>query len=531
MKYNYLRVQLALLAVGPGIVSSFASDGKTENKRPNIIFIMSDDHSYQAISAYGHPISRVAPTPHIDRIAQSGMVFDKAFVENSISTPSRATLLTGMYSEHHGQTHFGFGLDTTKTFFSECLQQAGYQTSVFGKWHVNAEPKGFDYYDILYDQGDYYNPEFRTPKTNGKYIRERGYATTLITDHAIKWLDEATQDTEKPFCMVLLHKAPHRNWMPDLKHLYTFEDKAFPEPSNLFDDYDTRGSQMQTQELTIAKHLGYAFDLKVEQLKDEPTLEYIKNSWSLAMDRLDSEQRSEWDKAYNAIHKDFLANRPEGKELISWKYQRYIKDYCKTVQSVDEQVGRVLDYLKEHGLEENTIIVYTSDQGFLMGEHGLYDKRFMYEESFRTPFIISYPREIKKGTRCDKLIQNIDFAPTMLDLAGVEIPKEMDGTSLRSLFHNPKSSKWRKELYYHFFDYPAVGLVRQHYGIRNERYKLIHWYGKGVGQDAGIDLDNWELYDLEKDPTEMNNIYNNKNHENVKKELHQKLEKIMKHMK
>ncbi len=530
MRYRLLHAQLALLAVGTGGTTAFAEEVESGDKRPNIIFIMSDDHSYQTISAYGHPISKIAQTPNIDRIAKNGMVFDRAYVENSISTPSRATLLTGMYSEHHGQTHFGFGLDTTKTFFSECLQEAGYQTSVFGKWHINAEPKGFDYYDIFFDQGDYYNPEFRNPQTNGKYIREKGYATTLITDHAIKWLDDAIQNEDKPFCMVLLHKAPHRNWMPDLNHLYTFEDKTFPEPPNLFDDYKTRGSQMQTQELTVAHHLGYAFDLKVEQLKDEPTLQYIKDSWPLAMDRLDSEQRKEWDDAYNSIHKDFLADRSTGNDLIRWKYQRYIKDYCKTIQSVDEQVGRILDYLEEHGLADNTIIVYTSDQGFMMGEHGLYDKRFMYEESFRTPFIISYPKCVKKGARCNKLIQNIDFAPTILDLAGTEVPKEMDGVSLRPLFKNPKYKEWRQELYYHFFDYPAVGRVREHYGISTDRYKLIHWYGKGVDQDAGIDLDNWELYDLKKDPTEMNNIYNDVNYEKIKKELHQKLETMMKSM-
>lgn len=524
MKYKTLSSQLIFASVATLV--SCSGEKAPENKRPNIVFIMSDDHSYQTISAYGHPISKVAPTPNIDRIAEAGMVFDNAFVENSISTPSRATLLTGMYSNHHGQTHFGYGLDTTKAFFSQYLQDAGYKTAVFGKWHVNAEPKGFDYYDILFDQGDYYNPEFRTPETKGKYIKEKGYATTLITDHAIKWMDKVTGAGDEPFCMVLLHKAPHRNWMPDIEHLYDFEDKTFPEPTNLFDNYDTRGKQMQTQELTIAKHLGYAFDFKVDELKEEPILEYIKNSWSPAINRLDSAQREVWDKAYGDIHKDFLANRPQGDDLVRWKYQRYIKDYCKTVQSIDEQVGRVLDYLKGKGLDENTIVVYTSDQGFFMGEHGLYDKRFMYEESFRTPFIISYPSLIKGGSRCTKLIQNIDFAPTLLDLAGLSIPEDMDGMSLSPLFKDKNYPQWRDALYYHFYDYPAVGMVREHYGIRTERYKLMHWNSKGVGQEKGVDVDHWELYDLESDINEMNNLYNIKGNEEIQSSLHNELQKF-----
>lgn len=524
MKYKTISVQIVLLSMGS--ISLIAKNKIEEIKRPNIIFIMSDDHSYQTISAYGHPISKIAPTPNIDRIAQAGVVFDNAFVENSISTPSRATLMTGMYSSHHGQTHFGYGLDTTKMFFSEYLQKAGYQTAVFGKWHLNAEPKGFDYYDIFFDQGDYYNPEFRTPETKGAYIREKGYATALTTDHALNWLDRVSVNKEEPFCMVLLHKAPHRNWMPDLDHLYIYEDVTFPEPKTLFDDYGTRGGQMKTQELTVANHLGYAFDLKVEELQNEPTLEYIKNSWQPTMDRFDADQRTVWDRAYKEINADFLKNRPTGKALVSWKYQRYIRDYCKTVKSVDEQVGRILDYLKENNLEENTIIVYTSDQGFFMGEHGLYDKRFMYEESFRTPFIIAYPQKIEGGRRSKELIQNIDFAPTLLDFAGIQKPRDMDGESFVPILENNKNTTWRKSLYYQFYDYPAVGQVRPHYGIRTDRYKLIHWQSKGVGNETGIDLDHWELYDLKNDPNELKDEANNKKYSEIKKELHEELERL-----
>ncbi len=489
-------------------------------KQPNIVCIFTDDHAFQAISAYGHPISKLAPTPNIDRLAARGMLFTRAFVENSICTPSRATLLTGMYSHQHGQTLLGNRMDTTKTWFVELLQKAGYKTSVFGKWHLNVEPKGFDYYDILFDRGEYYNPKFKSPETHGKYIQENGYVTRLITDHAIDWMEKNSANGQ-PFCVLVNHKAPHRNWMPDLDDLNLYNDITFPEPATLFDDYSTRGPQMKTQELTVANHLGYAFDLKVEELKDEPTLPYIKDSWPIAMNGLTPEQRKVWDKAYAEQNKDFLSNRPVGKELIRWKYQRYIKDYCRTIHSIDEEVGRLLDYLEKKGELDNTIIVYTSDQGFLLGEHGLYDKRFMYEEAFRTPLIISYPAKIKAGSVCNELVQNIDNAPTFLDVAGVAIPKDMAGKSLVPLFKNGKANNWRKELYYHFYDYPAVGMVRRHYGIRTDRYKLIHWYGKGYGTDP--DIDSWELYDLKNDSLEIHNVYGDRRYAREQNKLYNDL--------
>ena len=518
LKYLPGIVLPALLATGTAVAQE-----NTMKKQPNIVCIFTDDHAFQAISAYGHPISKLAPTPNIDRLASRGILFTHAFVENSICTPSRATLLTGMYSHQHGQTLLGNRMDYGKTWFVELLQKAGYKTSVFGKWHLNVDPKGFDHYDLLFDQGEYYNPGFRTPETNGKYISEEGYATTLITDHAIKWL-EKNANRGQPFCVLVNHKAPHRNWMPDLQNINLFDDVTFPEPGTLFDDYSTRGPQMQTQELTIDKHLGYAFDLKVEELKDEPTLQYIKDSWPLAMNTLNQAQRGVWDKAYSAQNSDFLANRPEEEELLRWKYQRYIKDYCRTVKSVDDEVGRLIAYLEQKGELENTIIVYTSDQGFLLGEHGLYDKRFMYEESFRTPLIIFYLPLIKAGTVCSELVQNIDYAPTFLDVAGVNIPEEMAGKSLMPLFKNGKSKNWRQELYYHFYDYPAVGMVRRHYGIRTDRYKLIHWYGKGYENDP--DIDSWELYDLKKDPTEVKNVYNSEKYRKVQQALHESLVKL-----
>lgn len=493
-------------------------------ERPNIVCIFVDDHAYQAISAYGHPISRIAQTPNIDRIARSGILFANSFVENSISAPSRATLLTGLYSHQHGQTRLGCCLDTEKVWFSELLQEEGYNTAVIGKWHLNAEPKGFSYYDILFDQGEYYNPSFRNPDTNGEYIREEGYATTLITDKAIDWIEDARTDSQ-PFCILVNHKAPHRNWMPELKYIDLFNDIEFPEPATLFDDYSTRGEQMQTQELTINNHLGYAFDFKVEELKDEPTLEYIKNSWEPAMSQLTKEEREIWDAAYRKQNEDFLNNRPKGDDLLRWKYQRYIKDYTRTIRSIDDQVGRLLDYLEENNLLENTLIVYTSDQGFLLGEHGLYDKRFMYEESFRTPMLISYKGHIKPNSVSHELVQNIDLAPTFLDIAGADIPEEMPGKPLRPLFDDSHPVKWRDDIYYHFYDYPAVGNVRTHYGIRTKNYKLIHWYGDGYGNDNAID--HWELYNLEKDPYEVNNIYGDKKYDEITKDLKSRLEKII----
>ncbi|MDR1718618.1 MAG: sulfatase [Dysgonamonadaceae bacterium] len=479
----------------------------------NILFIMTDDHAFQALSAYGHPISKLAPTPNLDRIAANGMLFSKAYVENSISTPSRATLLTGMYSHQHGQTHLGYGLRPEVPFFTEHLQQAGYLTAVFGKWHLAVEPKGFNTYKILEDQGDYYNPRFKTPDTNGRYFAEEGYVTDLITDHALEWLQN--RDDTKPFCLMVHHKAPHRNWMPDLQYLDLYEDVQFPEPATLFDDYATRGEQMQTQELTVANYLGYAFDLKVAQLQNEPTLEYIKNSFPIAMSSLNEQQLQAWNEAYDRHNKEFLANRPEGEALVRWKYQRFIRDYCRTVKSVDVQVGRLLDYLDAHGLTDRTLIVYTSDQGFLLGEHGLYDKRFMYEESFRTPLIIACP-DTKKGAVCKQLVQNIDYAPTILDAAGVAIPESMAGKSLLPLLKNQKVP-WRDHLYYHFYDFPSVGMVRRHDGVSDGRYKLIHWHDEGYQNIKAID--HWELFDLKRDPTEIHNLYDDPRYDKIRKRL------------
>lgn len=498
MRQNHLSPALlcGVAAAVPAACAAQQGAGGRESGRPNIVYIMTDDHAYQTVGAYGHPISRLAPTPNIDRLAREGMLFREAFVENSISAPSRATLLTGVYSHRHGQTTLSYGImDTTLVHFPELLRAEGYRTAIFGKWHLSVEPKGFDHYDLLWDQGEYYNPVMRTPETGGRYVRQEGYATDIITDHALAWLD-GHRDDDAPFCLMIHHKAPHRNWMADLEYLDLYEDVEFPEPETLFDDYATRGDQMRQQQLTIDRHMGYAFDFKVEELKDEPTLQYIHDSWDIAMSTLTPEQRRVWDDSYGRKNRDFLADRPEGKELLRWKYQRYIHDYCRTIRSVDDQIGRVLDYLEENGLMDNTLIVYTSDQGFLLGEHGLYDKRFMYEESFRTPLVMRLPG----GARGDivEMVQNIDYAPTFLELAGVPVPDDIQGVSLLPLLRGEHPAGWRRSLYYHFYEYPAEHMVKRHYGVRNDRWKLIHFYN---------DIDQWELYDLQEDPHELRNLY------------------------
>ncbi|HMH32900.1 MAG TPA: sulfatase, partial [Puia sp.] len=396
--------------------------------RPNILYIMSDDHACQMISAYGSAISKLAPTPNIDRLAKAGMLFQSAFVENSLCTPSRACLLTGLYSHQNGQRQLNEGIDTAKIFFTELLQKVGYQTGVVGKWHLRCEPKGFDDYRILNDQGEYYNPSFKSKSSNGKYIEQNGYATSLITDYAIDFLENRKKD--QPFCLLVHHKAPHRNWMPETKYLDLYEDIDFPKPETFYDTHGSQCSAAHTQAMTIGKDMEMVSDFKFSELADstpynkELTAGLIRNE----LNRMDLEERKAWENAFGPKNKKFLEKHLQGEALLNWKYQRYIKDYLRCVKSVDDGVGRLLDYLEKEGLSDNTIVVYTSDQGFYMGEHGgWFDKRFMYEESFRMPLIICYPKTILPGTVSHALVQNIDFAPTFLSLAGIAKPKEMTG--------------------------------------------------------------------------------------------------------
>ena len=522
-------------------------------QRPNIVYIMCDDHAFQCISAYGSPISKLAPTPNIDRIAERGMRFDRAFVENSLSTPSRACLMTGLYSNQNGQRQLGEGIDTTCTFFTEQLQQAGYQTAVVGKWHMGCDPKGFDYYHIYNDQGQYYNPQYRGTDTDGKYIVEEGYSTDLTTDHALSFIEH--RDTNKPFCLLLHHKAPHRNWLANTKYFGMYDNVTFPMPETFYDDYETRGSAVRTQKMSVTKDMRWEQDFKVPEMLDTANADSWDSYLSLMneVNRMNPEQRIAWGKYYFPRNRRLLEARLTGKELDEWKYQNYIRDYMSVIKSVDESVGRVLDYLDSHGLTDNTIIVYTSDQGFYMGEHGWFDKRFMYEESLRTPLLIAYPGHIQPGTVCNKLVQNIDYAPTFLDLAGISKPKELPGRSLTPLFKaGDKVKGWRNSIYYHYYDYPTYHMVRKHDGVRTDRYKLIHFYGEGgldavkenkyqrqpgtrehgcmtyltsLGyfepKDSAVNYN--ELYDLQADPHELNNLYGKPGYEKITKQLQKQL--------
>lgn len=465
MANNYQPFNRSLLAMAALQALPLSLFAQNTGEKPNILYIMCDDHAIQAISAYGSAISQLAPTPNIDRLAERGMKFNEAFVENSLSTPSRACLMTGLYSHQNGQRMLAEGIDSTKTFFSEMLQKAGYETAVVGKWHMSCRPKGFDFYHILNDQGQYYNPTFAS------------------TDHYGEYKQEMVRDLKVP-------------------EMY---DPSTPEGRDSY-----------------AGLMG-------------------------EMNRMTPQQREAIDAYYMPRNREFLSKNLTGKELVEWKYQNYIRDYMAVIASVDESVGRLLTYLDEHHLTDNTIIVYTSDQGFYMGEHGWFDKRFMHEESFHTPLIISYPKHIQPKSECNQMVQNIDFAPTFLDLAGLKKPAYMPGTSLQPLFAGQPVRKWRKSLYYHYYDYPNYHLVRKHDGVRTERYKLIHFYGKGgeravpenkyqcqpgtsenwcfeylksinyITDDA--DIDYYELYDIQVDPNELHNLYGKPGMQKVEKEM------------
>lgn len=517
MTNKIISVPAFAMAILPAIQTN-----AQEHERYNIIHIMTDDHSYQTISAYGGPVSKLAPTPNLDRLASQGMLFRRAYVENSISSPSRATLLTGKYSHMHGQIKLGktpeFNAD--QMTFPKLLQQAGYQTAIFGKWHLWSRPQGFDTFKILNGQGTYYNPVFST-QDNPEFVREEGYVANIITNDAIDWLEH--RDKDRPFCLMVHHKSVHRNWFPELKYADLYEDVTFPEPETLFDDYSTRCDAARLQEMSIDHDMKMVDDLKVYQLLENKK---AKNNFNEEFLRMSPEQQQKFMEIYGPLNEQMLKDSLSGKDLTRWKYQRYIKDYVRCVKSLDDEIGRLLDYLEANDLIKNTIIVYTSDQGFYMGEHNWFDKRFMYEESFRTPLIICCPDKIKPGTVCDELVQNIDYAPTYLEMAGIDVPEEICGTSLVPLFGTGKAPEgWRTELYYHYYDYPAIHNVRRHDGIMTKDYKLIHFKDNGGGR-KGTDkpIDAWELYDLKNDPTEVHNLYGDKRYENVVEDLKRRLE-------
>jgi len=502
-----------------GILSIFSCNNSTEkiaSKKPNIIFIMSDDHAYRAISAYG---SKLIKTPNIDRIANEGMLFTNACVTNSICAPSRATILTGKHNHINGKIDNRFPFDTTQITFPQIFQQNGYKTAMFGKLHFGNNPKGVDEFMILPGQGYYINPDFINKK--GDTINVQGYVTDIITDMTLDWLKkEGTQD--KPFMMMYLHKAPHRPWWPRADKFKEFTQKSFPEPVSLFDDYKNRGTAAKTAEMNLLQHMMYSHDSKIypETLEKmngvSPNVKEYENSFYGPFGRATDEQKAMYKPVLDSINNFFYNNWPTmtEEEKMMWKYQRYMQDYLGTISSVDDNVGKLLDYLEESGLADNTIVIYTSDQGFFLGEHGWFDKRFIYNESFKTPLLVKWPGVVQQGSVEHEMVQNLDFAQTILDMAGIQAPEDMQGESIIPLLKNDKSNWNRDAVYYHYYEYPAVHMVKRHYGIVSKEYKLIHFYH---------DVDEWELYDRIKDPNEMNNVYNDPKYANVitklKKEL------------
>ncbi|GGG42180.1 sulfatase [Croceivirga lutea] len=490
-------------------------NGTTE--KPNIVFIMSDDHAYQAISAYNN---NLIETPNIDRIAKMGMLFTNASVTNSICAPSRATILTGKHSHLNGKIDNVSPFDTTNVTFPQLLQKAGYQTAMFGKLHFGNNPKGFDQFKILPGQGSYYNPDFIT-KNEGE-IQVQGYVTDIITDMTLEWLKKERVE-EKPFMLMYLHKAPHRSWYMAERHMQEFTNKTFEEPETLFDDYEGMPAA-KVAEMRINGDMGWAADSKLypdvmDKLGLKEQIGFDKRRFSNSYERLDSTQKANFDAAYRPVAEKFIndfSNMTE-KEIAQWRYQRYMQDYLGTIKSVDENVGRVLDYLEANNLIENTIIVYTSDQGFYLGEHGWFDKRFVYDESFKTPLLVSWPNRIQPGSVSDELVQNLDFAQTFLEAAKVEQPEDMQGKSMLPVLTNDLENWNREAVYYHYYEHPSEHNVNRHYAVVTKDYKLIHYY---------FDLDYWELIDRKKDPLEQHNYYDDPAYATVKEALHQKLNQL-----
>ena len=497
----------ALIGIGTALTTSCNNREAEKLTRPNIIYIMSDDHAFQAISAYGGMLKDFAPTPNIDRIARDGIRFDRCLVTNSISGPCRAVVLTGKYSHINGfLSNENEDFDGTQQTFPKLLRAAGYSTAMIGKWHLGSEPTGFDHWEILPGQGNYYNPDFINK--DGMHT-EKGYVTELITDKSIQWINEA-KSGGKPFMLMMHHKAPHREWQPGPNELTLYKGVNFPEPATLFDDYSNRGTAEKSQDMTISKTMRLEEDLKLYR---DPGNK--KNG----LDRMDREQAAAWDSVYNPIIRQFYNSDLKEDELVRFKYQRYMQDYLACIAAVDKSVGEVLDFLKENGLDKNTIVIYASDQGFYLGEHGWFDKRWMFEESYRTPLLIQWPEVVKPGSINNDMVSNIDLAETFLDMAGVEIPADMQGRSMVPVLKGNTPSDWRKEHYYHYYEFPGYHSVKRHYGMSTERYKLMHYY---------YDIDEWEMYDIQADPQELKNIYDDPAYASVKKELHGRLENLMK---
>jgi len=529
-----VSASVILLLLAAAFSGNAIADKK--NTRPNIVFIMSDDHSERAISAYG---STLIQTPNIDRLADEGVIFSESFVANSICGPSRAIMLTGKHSHKNGFKNNSDQFDGSQPTYPLYLQQTGYATAVVGKWHLGTKPVGFDYWEVLRGQGQYYSPEFITniasDMTTEKAVKDESgqlvevelenrydgeYVTTKIADLALDFLQN--RDDSKPFLLIFNHKAPHRNWMPDVDELGEIDTSHLKVPDNFYDDYAGRpGAAAQTLEIN---DMYLSYDLKLEQHEYEGDLEDMADGWaeywtSDFYGRMSEEQKARWDAYYAEANKEYQSVKHDPKALLEWKYRRYMHEYLGTIHSMDRNIGRVLDYLDESGLTENTIVVYTSDQGFYIGEHGWFDKRYMYEESMRTPLMVRYPSGIRAGQTVTEMVQNIDYAPTLLDFAGIPVPADIQGISLKGIMTGETDTLGRDKLYYHYYQgIESTHNVAKQYGVRTRTHKLIRF--KDVG------MDHWEMYDLQNDPGEMRNVYDDPAYEGVRRDLHRKLQAL-----
>lgn len=497
-----------------GLVALFARQLHAAD-RPNILFLFSDDHAVNAISCYEGPLSKVAPTPNIDRIAREGAVFLNSFCANSICGPSRATILTGKHSHKNGFMRNGNNFDATQWTVAKALRAGGYNTAVVGKWHLKSDPVGFDHWEVFPGQGNYYNPVFI--QMDGSRKKFEGYATDLTTDKAIAWLE--SRDDSRPFFLMCQHKAPHRTFAPALRHLGDFDDVEIPEPASLFDNYENRSATLANNEMEIDRHFDWAYDAKVR--KDERgdvVLPKPDRYGTPEYNRMTDAQKQKWDAHFGPRNQAFLADFKAGKlsdrDVVRWKYRRYMRNYLSTVKAVDESVGRMLQYLDDNGLAENTIVIYSSDQGFFLGEHGWYDKRWMFEESFRMPFVARWPGVIKAGSKPQQLIQNIDYAPTFLEIAGLEKPADVQGDSLMPLFRG-ETNAWRDSLYYAYYEL-GEHAVPQHFGVRTQQHKLIYF----------PQSDEWNLFDLQRDPSEMQSVHAAAEYQDLKTELTQEFMRL-----
>lgn len=469
-------------------------------ERPNIVLIFSDDHAYQAISAYGDA-RKLIETPSIDRLAKEGVRLDRCVVSNSICGPSRACLLTGKYSHMNGfYNNTNSRFDGTQVTLPKLLQAAGYQTALVGKWHLISDPTGFDYWHILPGQGVYYNPPMIK---NGQRTQHQGYTTDLISDFSIEWLKN--RDRKKPFLLMSQHKAPHREWAPALRHLGHNKDREYPEPATLFDDYANRGLAVKDQDMTIEK----TFTQLDAKLVPPPSL--------------NAEQLKTWNAFYEPRNEAFRKAKLSGKDLVRWRYQRYMHDYLGCVMAVDEAVGKMLKFLDDEGLAQNTLVIYAADQGFYLGEHGWFDKRWILEESLRTPCLVRWPGVAKAGHVTSDITSLVDFAPTFLEAAGVKIPEDIQGKSFVPVLKGATPKDWRSSFYYHYYEYPTPHRVRPHEGVVTDRYKLVHFYLP--------DVDYWELYDRQKDPNEIKSFYADPAYADTVKELKTELDRLKRELK